>query len=73
MASTVPNKDLVITLPYLGKFSLQIFTRINHIMEKTNSVAVRNLVFKIKCKISNFFKFEDRISTLLHSAIVYKF
>ena len=30
---TVPKKDLVIALPYLGKFSLQINTRINCILK----------------------------------------
>ena len=32
--STVPKKNLVIALPYLGKLSLQICTRINCIMKK---------------------------------------
>ena len=33
VVSTVPKKDLLIALPYLGKLSLQIRTRINHIMK----------------------------------------
>ena len=33
VVSTVPKKDIVIALPYLGKFSLQIRTRINRIMK----------------------------------------
>ena len=33
IVSTVPKKDLVIALPYLGKLSLQIHTRINRIMK----------------------------------------
>ena len=33
VVSTVPKKDLLIVLPYLRKLSLQIHTRINHIME----------------------------------------
>ena len=32
VVSTVPKKNLVIALQYLGKLSLQICTRINHIM-----------------------------------------
>ena len=31
--STVPKKDLMIVLPYLGKISLQIHTRINRVMK----------------------------------------
>ena len=34
IASTVRKKDLVIALPYLGKLSLQIRTRINLITKK---------------------------------------
>ena len=33
VVSTVPKKDLMIVLPYLGKFSLQIRTRINRVMK----------------------------------------
>ena len=30
--NTVPKKDLVIALPYLGKFSLQICTGVNPVL-----------------------------------------
>ena len=33
VVSTVPKKDLMIVLPYLGKLSLQIRTRINRVMK----------------------------------------
>ena len=33
VVSTVPKMDLMIVLPYLGKFSLQIPTRINRVMK----------------------------------------
>ena len=55
IVSTVPKKNLVIDLPYLGKLSLHIRTRINGIMK--NKLPYRNIrfVFQTKCKISNFF------------------
>ena len=53
--STVPKKNLVIGLPYLGKLSLQIRTRINHIMKNKLSYCNIRFVFQTKCKISNFF------------------
>ena len=31
--NTVPKKDFVIAIPYLGKLSLQIRTRINPVLE----------------------------------------
>ena len=55
VVSTVPKKYLVITLTYLGKFSLQMHTRINHILK--NNLPYCNIQFEkdtqqTKCKIS---------------------
>ena len=36
--STIPKKDLVIVVPYLGKLSLQIHTRINRVMKKKTPI-----------------------------------
>ena len=71
VVSTVPKKNLVIALPYLGKFSLQIRTRINRIMR--NKLPHCNIRSQTKCKISNFFTFTDKIPSFLRSGIVYKF
>ena len=53
IVSTLPKKDLVIALPYLGKLSLQIRTRINRIIK--NKLPYCNIRFVSKCKISKFF------------------
>ena len=73
VVSTVPKKELIITLTYLGKLSLQIRTRINRIMK--NKLPYRNIqfVFQTKCKISNSFTFKDKIPSVLGCGIVYKF
>ena len=55
VVSTVPKKNLVIGLPYLGKLSLQIRTRINCIMKNKLSYCNIRFVFQTKCKISNFY------------------
>ena len=73
VVSTVSKKNLVIDLPYLGKLSLQIHTRINRIMKNKLPYCNIRLVFQTKCKISNFFTFKDKISSFLQSGIVYKF
>ena len=73
VVSTVPKKNLVIALPYLGKLPLQIRTRINRIMKNKLPYYNIRFVFQTNCKISNFFTFKDKISTFLHSGIVYKF
>ena len=73
VASTVPKKNLVKALPYLGKFSLQIRTRINCIMKTKLPFCNIRFVFQTKCKISNFYTFKDKIPSFLRSGIVYKF
>ena len=50
----MPKKNLVIALPYLGKLSLQIRKKINHIMENKPLYCIIRFVFPTKCKISNF-------------------
>ena len=73
VVSTVPTNDFVIALPHLGKLSLQICTRINCIMKNKLPYCNIQFVFQTKCKISNFFKFNNKIPSFLHSGIVYKF
>ena len=53
--------------------SLQIRTRISHIMKNKLPYCNIRFVFQIKWKISNFFTFKDKIPLFLHSGIGYKF
>ena len=73
VVSTVPKKQLIITLSYLGKLSLQIRTRINRIMKNKLPYCNIQFVFQTKCKISNFFTFKHKIPLVLRSGIAYKF
>ena len=68
----MPKKDLVIALPYLGKLSFQIGTRINRVMKNKLPYCNTPFVLQTKCKISNFFTFRDKILSFLRSGIVYK-
>ena len=72
VVSTVPKKNLVVALPYLGKLSLQIRTRINRIIKNKLPYCNIRFAFQTKCKI-NFFAFKVKIPSLLRSGIVYKF
>ena len=73
VVSEVPKKDLIIALPYLGKLSLQIRTRINRIIKNKLSHCNVQFAFQTKCKISNFFTFKDKVRLVLLSGIVYEF
>ena len=71
--STVPKKDLMIVLPYLGKLSLQIRVRINRAMKNKLLYWNFRIAFQSKCKLINSFTFKDNIPVFLRSGIVYKF
>ena len=73
VVSTVAKKDLLIALPFLGKLSLQKHTRINRIMKNKLTYCNVRFLFQTKCKISNFFRFKDKIPSFLRSGIIYKF
>ena len=47
VVSTVPKKNLVIGLPYLGDLSLQIRTRINSIMKNNSHTAIFDLFSRL--------------------------
>ena len=60
-------------LPYLGKLSLQIRTRINRVIKNKLPNCNFRIVFQTKCKFIIFFIFKDKIPVFLRSGIVYKF
>ena len=72
VVSTVPERDLIVVLPYLGKLRLQIRIRITRVMK--NKLPYRNLriVFQTKRKLINSFLFKGKIPVFLRSDIVYK-
>ena len=63
----------VIFLAHLGKLSLQIRTRINHITKNKLPYCNIRFVFQTKCKINNFFTFKGKIPSFLRFGIVCKF
>ena len=73
VVSTVPKRNLVICLPYLGELSLQTRNRINRIMKNKLPYYNIRFVFQTKCRISNFFPFKGKNRSFLLSGIVSKF
>ena len=59
----------MIVLPYLGKLSLQIRTRINRVMKNKLPHCNFRIVFQSKCKLINFFTFQDKIPIFYLSAV----
>ena len=72
VVSTVLKKKLMIGLPYLTKFSLQIRPRINRAMKNKLLYCNFQIIFQIKCELINFLTFKVKIPVFLRFDIVYK-
>ena len=70
---TVPEKTLVLVLPYLGPLSLQIRTKLRKSLKVILNCCKLQIVFKSQNKLAKAFRFKDRIPKELISGVVYKF
>ena len=70
---TAEKKDLVIVLPFLGKSSLDLRTRLRNSISKNLPFCKIRVIFKSSTRISNFFQFKDKMPHCLRSKVVYKF
>ena len=65
--------DLVIVLPLLGKLSPDLRTRLKKSISKNLPFCKIRVIFKSSTRISNFFKFKDKMLYRLRSDVAYKF
>ena len=70
---TAEEKDLVIVLPFLGKLSLDLRTRLRISINKNLPFCKIRVFLKSSTRMSNFFRFEDKMPYCLHCNVVYKF
>ena len=69
----VPQKDVLIVLPFLSQFSLNLRSRLYNCFNKTLPQCNIKVIFQSKNRLSNIFRFKDSIPKELRSNIVYKF
>ena len=70
---TAEKKDLVIVLPFLRKWSLDLRTRLKNSISKNLPFYKIRVIFKSSARISNFFQFKFKMPYCLRSNVVYKF
>ena len=70
---TVPKKDVLIVLPFLGQFSLNLRSRLYNCFNKTLPQCNIKVIFQSKNHLSNLFRFKGSIPKELCSHIVYRF
>ena len=68
---TVEKKLLRLVLPYLGPTSLQVRTKIRNAMKGTLNCCKLQVIFKSRRKLSNMFRFKDRVAYDLVSGVRY--
>ena len=59
--ATVEKKSLYLVLPYLGPISLQVKTKKRNAMKNTLNCCKLQVIFKSERKLSNIFRFKDRV------------
>ena len=70
--STVPKKDIVILLPYLGLQSNQVAKRLKSCVYKFYSCVNLKIVFQSTRCIKSFFPYKDRINRSQQSRVIYR-
>ena len=69
----VPKRELLVVLPFLGKFSLNLRKRLYKSVSKSLPQCNIKVIFQSKNRLSSFFKFKDSIPLHLRSHLIYKF
>ena len=71
--ATVEKKRLFILLPYLGKYSFEVKKKLHKLIKHSLPFCNIRITFKCQNRLSNYFRFKDRIPTSLLSHKVYFF
>ena len=67
----VPKKELTFVLPYLGKLSLDLRTRLRGIIERSLPYCKLKVIFRSKCRLNTLFHFKDSLEKKIQ--IIYRY
>jgi hypothetical protein len=70
---TVPKKELSICLPFLGKQSLELKSKIGRFVEKNFPTCRIKVIFKCSNRLKNFLVFKDKIPLNVRSHLLYRY
>ncbi len=70
---TETRVPLLFCIPFLGRYSLQMKTRICRLVKKCYPGIQLKVIFRSSTRIQSFFPFKDRIPSLIRSSVIYKF
>ena len=67
----VLRKELTFVLPYLGKLSFDLRTRVRGIIERKLPYCKLKLIFRFKCTLNTLFYFNDSLEKKIR--IIYRY
>ena len=70
--ATVPKKDILIVLPYLGFHSNQVIKRLKSCVYNFYSFVNLKIIFQNTRRIKSYFPYKDRLSRSQRSNVIYK-
>ena len=70
--ATVPKKDILIVLPYLGLHSNQVTKRLKSCVNNFYSFVNLKIIFQNTRRIKSFFPYKDRLNRSQRSKVIYK-
>ena len=70
---TVPKRELICVLPYLGKASLDLRTKLRRTIERNLPFCKLKIIFRSKCRLNTLFHFKDSLEKKIRSGIIYRY
>ena len=70
---TVPKKEAMIVLPFLGSTSWLVKKDLTRAFRKILPFCKLKIVFKISNRVSSYFSFKDKLPVALDSGVIYKY
>ena len=70
---TVPKRELICILPYLGKASLDLRTKLRQTIEMNLPFCKLIILFGSTCRLNTLFHFKDSLEKKIHSGIIYHY
>ena len=67
------KKELVCVLPFIGKKSLQLRSRLVKSIQQNLKFCSLNVIFQSPCKLHTLFKFKDSLDKKIRSDLIYRY
>ena len=70
---TIPKRELICVLPYLGKASLDLRTKLRRTIERNLPFCKLKIIFRSKCRFNTLFHFKDSLEKKFRSGIICRY